>query len=242
MKLVTFILGLSLSASLLAQDDQFTIVRDSLKKLAPNLVVDSDRKAPFDGFAEVLAGAQLVYISLDGKYLIDGRLIDVTTGKDLSEKSKGIVRRDRLAKVSGSEQISFPAKGETKHKITVFTDIDCGYCRRLHNQMAEYNEMGIEVNYMMFPRAGVSSHSFEKAVSVWCAEDSRSALTAAKNGEEPAPLSCANPIEQHFNLGRELGVTGTPALVAADGTLLPGYMPPAQLLGTLESLAVTPAE
>ena len=132
-----------------------------------------------------------------------------------------------------ADQVVFPATGAKKHTITVFTDIDCAYCRRLHAQIGEYNNLGIEVNYLFFPRAGVGSHSFEKAVSVWCAADRNSAFTTAKAGEEPAPLDCPNPVERHFQIGKELGVTGTPALVAEDGTLIPGYVPPATLIGGL---------
>jgi len=136
---------------------------------------------------------------------------------------------------SADEQISFsPEKAE--YNLLVFTDLDCGYCRKLHNQMEEYNEEGIAIHYLAFPRAGVGSESYDKFVSVWCADDQREALTLAKNGDDPEPQKCPNPIADQYELGREVGVTGTPALVTADGTLIPCYMPPKQLRQRLESL------
>ncbi|MEM9301825.1 MAG: DsbC family protein [Pseudomonadota bacterium] len=238
MNKTSWILGL-IAAPLLAfaQDDEFDGVRSAMQSLVPGAEIDSIRPAPFPGFAEVLLGAQLIYISLDGQYLIDGRLIEIATRKDLSEAAKGTVRKDRLAGVSNDERFVFPTSGEPKHRLTIFTDIDCGYCRRLHQQMAEYNDLGIEVTYLMFPRAGIGSTSFNKAISVWCADDRNDALTLAKSGQDPESQSCDNPIEEHYQLGRELGVSGTPALVAEDGTLIPGYVPPGQLIERLEALS-----
>lgn len=219
----------------MAQD--YPKVRAAVQKLVPGLAADTIKAAPFEGFVEVLLGAQLVYVSEDGRYVIDGQLIEVATRRNLSELSKGVVRSDRLSGVAAGERIRFVADGKMKHRITVFTDIDCGYCRRLHDQMAEYNQLGIEVDYLFFPRAGIGSESYNKAVSVWCADDQNAAMTLAKSGEQPAPAQCENPVQSHYQLGRELGVTGTPALVTDDGTLIPGYIPPADLLTRLEGTA-----
>lgn len=231
---------LLLAAGAASGSDDYAEVRQGLQVLVPGLEADSIRPAPFEGFVEVLLGAQLVYISDDGKYLIDGRLIEIATRRDLSEESKGEVRKKRLAQVTPSERLTYAVDGKKSHRITVFTDIDCGYCRRLHQQMAEYHELGIEIDYLFFPRAGLQSHSYDKAVSVWCADDPNAALTAAKAGEEPAPRQCDNPIESHYQLGRELGVTGTPALLTDDGDLIPGYVPPADLLARLNAIAAAP--
>ena len=134
------------------------------------------------------------------------------------------------------EQISF-APEKTDYDLLVFTDIDCGYCRKLHNQMEEYNENGIAIHYLAFPRAGIGSASYDKYVSVWCADDQQAAMTLAKNGGENESASCPNPIAEQYDLGRELGVTGTPAIVTTDGMLIPGYVPPAQLRQRLEAMA-----
>ena len=235
--LFPFLLLLPMGAAM--ADESYPAVRAALNTLVPDVEIDSIRPSPIEGYVEVLLGAQLVYISADGQYLIDGQLIEIATRRNLSEAAKGVVRQAALADVEADERIVFPASGEKKHRITVFTDIDCGYCRRLHQQMSEYNQLGIEVDYLMFPRAGIGSASYDKAVSVWCAADRNEALTAAKLGEDPEPKSCSNPIEMHYELGKELGVTGTPALLTDDGTLIPGYVPPASLLQRLDSMAAT---
>src|SRR5690606_20009096 len=113
---------------------------------------------------------------------------------------------------------------------------DCGYCRKMHTQIAEYNKLGIEVDYLFFPRTGPNTPSFDKAVSVWCAKDRKAAFTAAKNGMEPVPQKCDNPVAEQFDLGMKVGVEGTPTVLAQDGSKLGGYLPPDQLLARLQSL------
>ena len=163
--------------------------------------------------------------------------MDIDTKANLTDQAKSGIRLSLLEDLKKDEQISF-APEEPKYELLVFTDIDCGYCRKLHNQMDGYNEQGIAINYMAFPRAGIGSDSYDKFVSVWCSADQREAMTLAKNGTDPLPQKCPNPIADQYELGRELGVTGTPALVTNDGTLIPGYMPPAQLRQRLDSLQV----
>ena len=142
-----------------------------------------------------------------------------------------------MNKFGASEKIEFlPEKMD--HHITVFTDIDCGYCRKLHAEMKEYNELGIGISYMFFPRAGLKSESYDKAVNVWCAADQRNAMTMAKAGEAVDAKVCDNPITAHYNAGMAVGVTGTPALVLEDGTLMPGYLPPAQLKQRLDMMKI----
>ena len=139
------------------------------------------------------------------------------------------LRRDLLASAPVSQRIVFKPKGEVKHHVAVFTDIDCGYCRELHKHIGEYNERGIQIEYMMFPRAGVGSDSFRKAVAAWCSKDQQGSLTKAKAGEDPGTATCVNPIEAQYNLGQQMGVTGTPTLVFPDGSVAPGYVTPEQL-------------
>jgi thiol:disulfide interchange protein DsbC len=238
MKNWTILLALLVTGAASAEE-QFQAVRDAMKQLVPDIRIDSVRAAPINGFAEVLLGAQLIYVSVDGKYIVDGQLIEVATRKNLTESSKGEVRRKMIEAVPQDERLVFPANGERKYTVTIFTDIDCGYCRRLHAQMAEYNDLGIEIDYLFFPRAGLGSNSFTKAVSVWCADDKNMALTDAKAGTDPLPQDCPNPVESHYQLGREIGVTGTPAMLAEDGTLIPGYVPPATLMLKLDTLTPT---
>lgn len=195
---------------------------------------DVVKESPVKGIYEVTYGPKIYYISLDGKYLFSGDLYDLKSRTNLTEKTRGSARLKAFASIDESSLIVFKAKGEEKHVITVFTDIDCGYCRKLHNGMAEMNELGITVRYMAFPRAGINSPSYNKAVSVWCAKDRNKAMTIAKSGKELEPATCDSPVKAHYEMGVALGVTGTPAILLEDGALMPGYLPPQQLFASLE--------
>jgi thiol:disulfide interchange protein DsbC len=162
------------------------------------------------------------------------------TREDLTETAKSGLRKELIADIDASKQITFTPP-EPTHELMVFTDIDCGYCRKLHAQVEEYNQQGIAIHYMAFPRAGIGSRSYEKFVAVWCADDQRDAMTQAKLGSEPDPDQCDNPIAEQYQLGVALGVTGTPALLTASGQLIPGYVPPDQLRKRLDQMAATDA-
>ena len=153
-----------------------------------------------------------------------GTILDIKNRENLTEPRKTKARMAAIDAVGVDNMIVF-APENPKHSITVFTDIDCGYCRKLHREIDQYNEAGIGVRYLFYPRAGVGSPSFKKAISVWCADDKRQALTDAKNGKDPAPKECENPVADHFKLGGLLGVSGTPAVVLDDGQMVPGYVP-----------------
>ena len=185
---------------------------------------------------EVNYGMQIYYVSEDGEHIIDGNIINIATSQNITAGAVAGARKELIAAVPASQTINFPAKGDTKHVITVFTDIDCGYCRKLHNDMDGYNELGIEVRYMMFPRAGLNSPSFTKAVSAWCGDDKQAQITAAKNGRSIAKKQCENPIAAQYRLGQEVGVRGTPAIVTSTGDLLPGYREPEKMLAALEAI------
>jgi len=230
----------AVSLSAIAADADFSSVEQSIRTLAPGASSIAISETPIEGLLMVQIEGDIVYATTDGKYLIQGRVMDIETREDLTEAAKSQVRRDLLAKVDTSSQITF-APAEPKYDLMVFTDIDCGYCRKLHAQIDEYNQQGIAIHYMAFPRAGVGSHSFEKAVSVWCAGNQREALTQAKLGAEPDPAQCDNPIEEQYQLGRELGVTGTPSLLTQQGQMIPGYVPPEQLRARLDQMAASAA-
>jgi thiol:disulfide interchange protein DsbC len=236
------ILALAFSASAWAQEpeaidaDGNSAVESKIRALAPNAELIAISETPIAGLLQVQVNSEIYYASADAKYLITGRVIDMDTRVDITDQAKSGIRKTFIEDLDPAEQIVFsPAKPE--HEILVFTDIDCGYCRKLHDQMDEYLEQGIAIHYLAFPRAGVGSHSFEKYVSVWCADDQQTALTDAKAGAEPEPKQCDNPIENQYNLGRDVGVTGTPALLTSDGLLIPGYMPPEQLKMRLDAIA-----
>lgn len=238
---ITGFSGLLLAVSVTAQaEDDYSAIEERIRTLAPSATSIAISETPMEGVLMVQIGGDIVYASADGRYLIQGRVIDMETREDLTEGAKAEVRREVLASVDTSKQIAFEPES-TDHELMVFTDIDCGYCRKLHAQMAEYNEQGISIRYMAFPRAGIGSRSYEKFVSVWCADDQQEAMTQAKAGADPDPMQCDNPIEEQYQLGIELGVTGTPALLTADGKLIPGYVPPEQLRQRLDKMSVVAA-
>lgn len=231
--ITTVLLAASVTA---AADDNYSALEEQIRALAPQATSIAISETPIDNLLMVQINGDIVYATADGKYLIQGRVIDMATREDLTEGAKAEVRRDLLASVDASKQITFTPE-KPAYDLMVFTDIDCGYCRKLHAQMEEYNEAGIAIHYMAFPRAGVGSRSYEKAVSVWCAGDQREAMTQAKLGAEPDPAQCDNPIAEQYQLGLDLGVSGTPSLLTAEGQMIPGYVPPDQLRERLDRLA-----
>lgn len=210
-----------------------------VKNLAPTALVSSMEDTPIKGVSEIVIetgrGGEVYYISSDGKYLLNGNMIDTTSRQDLTENKKSGIRKDIVEKFGEKQRIDFLPK-EMKHHLFVFTDIDCGYCRKLHNQIDEYNELGIGISYLFFPRSGINTPSFDKAITVWCSDDQQSAMTNAKSGINIEEKKCDNPIADQYNAGKAAGVTGTPAMVLNNGKLLPGYLPPQALLDRLTVL------
>jgi thiol:disulfide interchange protein DsbC len=228
--------GLYLGIVLAADKPADSVIRAAISKILPHATIDSINPSPIKGLSEVIMGTELYYASNDGKYIIQGgSLIDLDRRVDLSEERLKGIRLGMLSKVDQKDEIIFPASKE-RHVITVFTDIDCGYCRKLHKQIKDYNARGISVHYLSFPRSGVNTPSFFKAEAVWCSKDRKDALTRAKAGETLPPGKCDNPVRTEMELGEQLGVNGTPAIFLEDGTLLPGYIPPARLAAELDRL------
>ena len=209
--------------------------RTALHSFVPQAKAETIEAAPLPGYRQVIVGSQMVYVSDDGKYLLQGTLYDVQSKRDLTGARLAIDHKKQVDAVPLSKRIVF-APDKPKYKITVFTDLDCGYCRKLHSQIAEYNKRGIEVDYLFFPRSGLNTPSYDKAVSVWCAKDRNAAFTAAKAGQNPAPAKCDNPIAEEFKLGAQVGVDGTPSVFAPDGTKIGGYLSPTEMLAKLENL------
>lgn len=233
--------GLLLAVSVAAvAGDDYSKIEQRMRALAPNANSIAISEIPIDGILQVQINGDIVYISADGKYMFQGRIINLDTKEDLTEAAKAELRKERMLDIDPSEQITFSPE-DPVHELMVFTDIDCGYCRKLHAQVDEYNKQGIAIHYLSFPRAGIGSRSYEKAVAVWCADDQQFALTQAKLGTEPDPLQCENPVAEQYQLGIDIGVTGTPALLTSSGQLIPGYVPPEQLRDRLDRLASTQA-
>ena len=211
-------------------------LKAKLEALLPGMVLES--MAPLDntGFVEAVVDGQVVYFSKDARYVFQGEVIALETRQNITELKQAGIKKTALAALNEDDMIVFEPK-KTEHTLTVFTDIDCGYCRKLHQQMSEYNELGIKIRYMAFPRSGPNTDSFNKAVNVWCAEDRQQAMTDSKSGSSLKSETCVNPVASHFEAGRRLGVTGTPALFLESGELLPGYIPPKRLKEILDKKA-----
>ena len=220
----------ALVAGTLHADDN--AVKQALAKAMPSVKIDSIKPSEINGLLEVMIGANIFYVSEDGKYLLQGHLVDLASRTDLTEEKLGGVRKAAIDKVGEQNMIIFKPK-ISRYTISVFTDIDCGYCRKLHSEIDQYLAEGITVRYLFYPRAGKGSESYTKAISVWCADDRNAALTAAKKGSAPKTKTCANPVDQHMQLANDFEARGTPLIVTEKGNLLPGYVPAKQLAEVL---------
>ena len=191
------------------------------------------------GFYEINVGSKVGYISVDGRYLLEGELYDLVDSRNLTEDSRSRARVDMLDGVDPAQMIVFSPKDRpVEHTITIFTDIDCGYCRQFHREIDQVTALGVEVHYLFYPRTGPDTDSWDKAERVWCADDRNTALTNAKLGGSVPESTCSeNPVSAHYDLGHQVGVTGTPSIYTASGRHIGGYLAPQQLLSTLESLS-----
>lgn len=208
-------------------------VKKALETRMPDFKIDSIEQSSIKGLYEVMSGSSVLYISEDGRYLIDGHMIDIKERKDITEPKIAKGRVEALDKLGELKMIVFSPE-KPQHTVSVFTDIDCGYCRKLHAEMDQYNAEGIKVRYLFFPRAGENSESYEKAVSVWCADDKAKAMTEAKVNNKITKKTCDNPIKEHMELGASFGTRGTPLIVTEAGTMIPGYVDAKRLKGILE--------
>lgn len=228
-KILFFMLLISLGKSVVADQD---VIKKTFAKAMPNLEIGSIKETEIKGLFEVTIGANILYVSGDGKYMIQGHLIDIAARKDLTETKLAATRMGAIEKLGEDKMIIFKPD-ESKYKVSVFTDIDCGYCRKLHSEMDKYLAQGITVRYLFYPRAGKGSDSYNKAVSVWCSEDKNQALTDAKNGKTPESKTCENPVDEHMQLGVDFEARGTPMIVTEKGNIFPGYVPADQLVKAL---------
>ncbi|MAD06217.1 MAG: protein-disulfide isomerase [Gammaproteobacteria bacterium] len=204
---------------------------EKLQQLRPGIPIEAVVPIDIPGmYAIELSGGTTLYGTADGQHFFSGDLFAVQDDLvNLSELRRDKKRQQLMAQQPLEDMIVFPAVGERRGYVQVFTDVDCGYCRKLHKEMAQINELGIEVRYLAYPRAGVDSDTHDKMVSAWCAKDRQSAITELKGGASVPAKTCQNAISDHYGLGQQLGISGTPAIVLADGRLLPGYLPAERL-------------
>lgn len=207
-------------------------VRSQLKKLQPDLGIEQVVPVAGAGLYQVqLQGGQFLYVNETAEFILHGQLYQVrdSGAVNLTEQAQQVVTARLMAGLDEKDMVVFPAQN-TKGKITVFTDVDCGFCQKLHNEVPALNQAGIEVRYLAWPRQGLSGPTYNTMVSIWCADDPREAMTLAKSRQPVKPASCKTPIDRQYALGQQLGIRGTPAIVLENGELLPGYMPAAQLV------------
>lgn len=222
-----------------AADDDAALeeVRAKMSAMFEAINPENVNRSPIDGWFTIQQGSIVAYVSDDGRYLLQGDLIDLDTQVNLSEQSRNNARRDIISTLGDDDAIRF-SPVDVKHSITVFTDVDCAYCRKLHSQIDEYMSAGIEVRYLLYPRNGPASEAWSTSEDVWCAKDRNEALTLAKLDRSFESSQCdASAVGSHYGLGRDIGLTGTPAIVLEDGTLISGYLPPAQLSMRLQQHA-----
>ncbi len=222
--LVLALAGVSFATAAETEDK----IAKQLKDAIPGLNVTSVRESEATGLYEVQSNnGDTIYTTADGVYLLTGDLLKITDNgiANVSEANRAVQRKEQMAAFGARGIITYPAKGEQKAVIDVFTDIDCPYCRKMHDEVPQLNEYGITVNYYGFPRSGPGTPSFRKYESVWCADDQQAAMDAAKAGKTVAQKACENPVEAQYRLGGEVGVTGTPAILLEDGNVVRGYVP-----------------
>jgi thiol:disulfide interchange protein DsbC len=203
-----------------------------LNGVEPKDISDS----PVAGIYQVAVGANVAYVTTDGRYIIRGDIYDAETSANVTEDTRARARVAMIDAVDPASMIVFkPADGNVKHKITIFTDVDCGYCRQFHREIDKVTALGIEVHYLFYPRTGPNTESWTKADQVWCSPNHNEALTRAKlGGDLPKVAACSTPVESHYALGQRIGVRGTPAVFSETGELIGGYLPPATLAKVLD--------
>jgi len=201
----------------------------------PGVKAEDLKSTPINGIYELARGTDVAYVSSDGKYAIAGDLYNIASNNNMTEARRRDARLKLLAAVPESEMVVFSPKNP-KYTVTVFTDVDCQYCRKLHSQIADYERLGIRVRYLFYPRTGPDTPSWKKADEVWCSGNRAEALTRAKRGESLPDKTCSgSPVARHYALGQEFGLQGTPAIVLPDGEFLSGYLPPEMLMQQIQA-------
>lgn len=204
------------------------------KRIPGGARVDELRATPVGGIWELTRSGEIAYVSSDGRYAFSGDMIELASNVNFTEQHRRELRVRELAAVPESEMLIFSPK-DPKYTVSVFTDVDCPFCRRLHAEIGEYNRLGIGVRYLLYPRNGPNSTSWTRAEQVWCSSNRNDSLTKAKQGQTLQSKTCTEtPLARFWAMGQRFNIQGTPAIVLADGEMLPGYLPPDVLLKHLQ--------
>lgn len=231
-----YLFAVLLLLSGIANAQPITPVRQAMARMAPQMTIDDITPAPLPGFQQVTSGGQIIYISDDGRYALTGSIYDTEQSRDLTERALAGVRSKVLAGIPADKRLRYaPKDGEVRHEVTVFTDIDCPYCRVLHEQLPEYLVHGIAIDYVFFPLT-IHPGADQKAVAVWCSRDRHSAYDAAMAGEDPGQARCPNPVAETAAIARAMGLNGTPTMLDSNGRMLSPEisMSPDRLIAELE--------
>lgn len=228
---------LSAQAFAVKSDDAMAKIRDNFAKHFPTLTIDNITPSPIPGLYQVMAGGSVLYLSADGRYAVSGDIIDLNHEQEnITEVVRKRARVAGLQTLGKDQMILYPAK-DSKYTISIFTDVDCGYCRKLQAEISKLNDLGITVQYLPFPRSGPQSPTAEKMVRIWCAKDKQQALDMASNDKDFDAKACNDhDILKAFQYGLMIGVSGTPSILFEDGTLVPGYLPPEKIKEIAEQI------
>lgn len=206
-------------------------LREALTALAPDLPITSIQESVLPGIYELVSESQVFYLSPDGRFMLEGSIIDLQEKVNVSDQRRGVLQLSLIDKVPEDQMLVFNNENKDANRwITVFTDTDCGYCQRLHQEIETITDADIRVRYLLFPRAGIESASSTELQSVWCADDQEAAMTAAKSGGSVPDATCENPIQAHMDLARQVGLRGTPLIYLDNGVKIPGYRPANELI------------
>ncbi len=211
-------------------------LRESIARLAPDMEVTAISESVLPGVYELVSGAQIFYLTPNGQYMVEGSIIDLENRVNVSELRRGSLQMDLINQVPEDQMVVFNNEaGDAERSITVFTDTDCGYCQRLHQEIEAITDANIKVRYLLFPRAGIESSSSQELQSVWCSDDQQQAMTIAKTGGQVPVKTCEHPIESHMAIARQVGLRGTPLIYLDNGTKIPGYQPADQLIQQIQN-------
>ena len=223
-------MGVMADDALIDADEEQRVI-DKLQQAIPQISMTGIQKSELTGLYEVTLGnGERVFVSADANYFVAGDLFQLTDKGlvNLTDTKRDLVRAERIGAIDAADKITFSPKTK-QASVTVFTDVDCGYCQKLHREMANYLDAGIEVSYLAYPRAGVNSNSYNKIVNAWCADDRQAAITSLKTGGIIETKTCKNPVADQYQLAVDLGIRGTPAIILESGKLVSGYVNAAKL-------------
>ncbi len=229
--LIALLLVIATAPLVHAGDTDIAAVKKAITKHLPQAANATVKATPVEGLFEVVTGGQVMYVTKDARYIFDGDLYDMQLKKNITEDARSTIRLAAINELGEKNMLVYMPKGKVRHTITVFTDIYCPYCRKLHNEMDDYLNNGVKVRYIFVPFKG--QKSMETSVSVWCADDRNKAMDLAKGGSEVEKKSCDNPVSKHKQLAAQLGIRGTPAILLESGELMPGYVPSSRLIKKL---------